>query len=1280
MKNDLPFRHLSIRVPWHDAGWDGTVCRKPLSNNACLCLKGISESRDDPWEVAKAGEHMAELGDKVPPCLRERAGFMSSRSLTDSIRHKLGHDEDYKHIMPTPLDMPAYSAPGVPFNWLTREGAMAREERLAIGYDHSKEPMERWKETGTWVLQPDNQRACLESFWSAITKGRSLVFFYAKAIPGVEDNRRVLIGAARVSDLKPLREYIKGDPAGVGAWVWERPVVHTLRPNFSDGFLMPYHALIKSIDDGQPLHLPDYVAFAPEEHRGEFSYATEHVTGDGALGALEEMRRCLLRCAEVTPGPWDRVQSWINDRIIEVRRQRGAYPGLGAALTAFGMPLGEIIAAALTADLRDEEDPWKRVEGCFLNSKELPSHLRSQITVSLQAKWKNLPKARRAYLRLISRLALTADQAAMLWQEVERIMTGIRAREEEMLANPYLICEEWTLPAARVIASEDEDGNEEEITTVVAPPTFWTVDRGVYLPAALAKHHPLPGPEPAWEPDDSRRIRALLGHVLRAGEREGHTALPLALLLERAAALAIEPPLQVDADLIVALRKTWESAEDSDEAPEPEFVFHPLDDGSFLVQTRNREEITRAIRNLSRRVRRLKRLAVSADWAALLSAHLPADDASAREKNAREEKAAALAEIATSRFSVLVGPAGTGKTSILRALLNEPGIRNGGVLLLAPTGKARVRMQTQTKHPAQTIAQFLVRLQRYNGATGVYFPNRHAEGATQFKTVIVDEASMLTEDQLAALLDAIVAADRVVLVGDPGQLPPIGAGRPFADLVEALRPVAPCWPCVSRGYAELTQRMRQDQRDGIEPLDLQLAEFFSGRVADDGILHHLTATPEDDRLRCVMWSDAEDFRKKFRQVVREEFDLPDDDLSALCGTLGGTPGKGGWYFNRGAELNIEDWQILAPMNLAPAGTEELNRILHTAMRGEMVKYASGWQDMKFRVTKPIGAQQIVYGCKVINTINRPHRERYVWPRQKEDGTKPLLYLANGEIGVVTGRTLFAKDGKSPWFPKQIEVCFASQPGFAYSFLAAGFGDEGDAPLQLAYAISVHKSQGSEFKKTFVVVPKTAATLCRELLYTALTRHKDKIILLHEGDLRDLAHWASGSASATAQRFTTVNLEEPEPSRRPQPVKVKHPATGREGWYEQYLIHRTRSGILVSSKAEVVVANELDYACEKRWLKYKYEERLVAADGSSRLPDFTVRDELGRTFYWEHCGMPDNPAYAQRWQEKLEWYARQGIERWHSSKCSDGQLIVTEDMGGRLDASRVKEIIRCIFST
>src|SRR5207253_2162548 len=90
------------------------------------------------------------------------------------------------------------------------------------------------------------------------------------------------------------------------------------------------------------------------------------------------------------------------------------------------------------------------------------------------------------------------------------------------------------------------------------------------------------------------------------------------------------------------------------------------------------------------------------------------------------------------------------------------------------------------------------------------------------KTVIVDEASMLTEEQLAALFDAIAGVERLVLVGDPRQLPPIGAGRPFVDIVRRIAPddVATRMPRSAPGYAELTIPRRQA---GQERDDLVLA-------------------------------------------------------------------------------------------------------------------------------------------------------------------------------------------------------------------------------------------------------------------------------------------------------------------------------------------------------------------------------------------------------------------------------------------------------------------------
>ncbi len=73
-------RNLSIRVPWHDRGWDGHVCNSPLGNSSCLALKLIAENRNDVFEDGVRGEAFDELDpDKIPPCLRSSAGFLSGR-------------------------------------------------------------------------------------------------------------------------------------------------------------------------------------------------------------------------------------------------------------------------------------------------------------------------------------------------------------------------------------------------------------------------------------------------------------------------------------------------------------------------------------------------------------------------------------------------------------------------------------------------------------------------------------------------------------------------------------------------------------------------------------------------------------------------------------------------------------------------------------------------------------------------------------------------------------------------------------------------------------------------------------------------------------------------------------------------------------------------------------------------------------------------------------------------------------------------------------------------
>jgi hypothetical protein len=101
-----------------------------------------------------------------------------------------------------------------------------------------------------------------------------LVFFYTKQVPFVEEvGRRVLVGAGRVLSVGPLTEYTYDGPLGdkIRSFLWERMVIHSIRPGFHDGFLLPYQEALEKSDDGRNFDPAEVVAFAPEDRFTEFS-------------------------------------------------------------------------------------------------------------------------------------------------------------------------------------------------------------------------------------------------------------------------------------------------------------------------------------------------------------------------------------------------------------------------------------------------------------------------------------------------------------------------------------------------------------------------------------------------------------------------------------------------------------------------------------------------------------------------------------------------------------------------------------------------------------------------------------------------------------------------------------------------------------------------------------------------------------------------------------------------------------------------------------------------
>jgi len=1177
-----------------------------------------------------AGKSIEDLQQEDwPACVAERGMFMSSFGYTRYPYHPYSKTspDTHGHFQTTPLYHPAYSAPAVPFAWMSNENMESYAEQYVLEIDPSREPDLGFPTS--WVQEMHNQTALLDCFAKHFQEEKSLCFFYSKRVPFVEeDYGRILIGIGRIQKIGNLTPYKfdSNSPNDLRCVLWERMITHSIRPDFKDGFLLPYYEILEYAKKDPEINPANYAVFAPRDRMLEFSYASEHVSHDAAISSLLECASVLKKADKFLEGSRDSHINWIDRRIAELWKMRGPCPGLGPALSAFGVELGTFVAREISGKVGQNENPWAFVEKVFENPQNyLSGNLSKQIPPDIQTAWKRITEDEKALLKLISRYELTTEQAEMLF--VERKKYGIDSSEREIIKNPYLIY---------------------ELTrNTINPISLPTVDRGIFPEQIVRDIHPLPKPSALESGTDSRRVRALAINVLEEAVSNGHTLQSVDQVVQKIRDLPFEPACKVNKPLMRAAQSIFHNTINITDYHGDEEAYQLSRFTSFGEKIRNT-----VLKRISG-----KRHSITADWGTLLNDHLgPANGEDNTEKRAREEKVSALMELAESRISVLIGPAGTGKTTLISVLLKQSEIATGGVLMLAPTGKARVRIKQAAQGldiEAYTIAQFLSDKDRYHGDTQSYRMSDQPPQRLE-DTVIIDEASMLTENMLAAVFDALKGVKRYILVGDHRQLPPIGAGRPFVDIINKLQPenAERIFPKISSGYAELTIKRRQAGQDRD---DLQLAEWFSGNPLEPGedeIFEKILSNAGNlDNLQLVTWETPTEFHEKLKDCLIRNLALDESDLGkGLDCVLGGKEVKGYVYFNSGAAASIEKWQILTPVRRQFFGVSDLNRHIHEMFRSHWIKFASKTRYRK--IPKPMGEEKIVYGDKVINVRN--HYRKDIWPKDNAE-----MYIANGEIGIVVGQFKTRNMKKAPW---ALKVEFSTQGRFQYGFKNTDFSEEFDRYLELAYALTVHKAQGSEFGKVFLVIPKNCHLLSRELLYTAITRQQEKVILLHQGSLSDLKRYASDLFSETAKRLTNL-------FNSPNPVEI------RGHMYEDNLIHKTSTDIPVRSKSELIIYDKL----HTYGLNPEYEQPLKIGH-VEKYPDFTIEDEdSGITYYWEHCGMMYDPRYRDRWERKKSWYYENGILPWEEGGGENGQLIVTQDdEKGGISSKSIDDLIRMVF--
>lgn len=1213
--------HLTVRVAWHDRAWDGAVCDHPVGNAFCLALDRIRESRDDAYEEAIAGRHWADLdSDALPPCRQEAGAFMSAREWTRVISHPYQEgnktQDSHGHLRPTLVKVPPFSTFAIPFAWMTRRGQEDIANRLPNRLPEDREP----PFPTPWVFGRQRQEALLTTFFDALGQGKSLVFFYTKEGQPISDAvNRLVVGVGRLTKVDPPLEYdsVGGKPSYP---MWDRRIHHSIRPDGTDGFLLPYHAYLEPTgdpdEDARRLELLREIAVVPEPgHKREFSYFSEHASADVALSTLV---RCLdsvrrIRSHGIAEGPWELREEWLNEQIARAWVDRGAFPGLGAALEALGMRLGMALALELVAGghVPANEDPWPFVGSMLRGDVDPPQRAYEADVQTVQATWAKLTDERRALLQLLSRFALSPDQARR-WFEVARRNAAATETlsDHEILDNPYRV-------------AETDLGTLEDPAVSVG-----MVDRGLLPDPTVAVNCPVPERSRIESPSDRRRVRGAAVSVLRRAADDGDSLLSAVEVLTRLGRLDLARPCVVpldwfpgNADFLDPVIKQIEV-----EVPTAEQdVMHQL--AALQLATCADTELRLGRILLKRAARELP--SVGAKWRNLLIEAIRKTGAQVNLDNPRhvdalEEQEQALERITTHRLGVLVGRAGTGKTSVLGALVRCKEIAADGVLLLAPTGKARVRLQRATDHEASTIAQFLYRLGRYDGARQRVLFSGPATYRKE-KTVVIDECSMLTMDDLYAVLRALDLGHvaRLILVGDPNQLPPIGVGRPFADLVGVLdEPSSDDEIAAAKVRARLTVEVRTALGGPSDAL--RLAAWFTNEPQPkdaDRVLSRLELNEDFNDLEIVTWKTPEELRERISDQLQAQLGLASPtDVAGFDRALGFT--EKGWIpFD--APDGAEAFQILSPVRMHAHGVHDLNRWLQRRFRPR-----GAWDPT-------MGDEEIGRKDKVIQLRNRKHDG---WsPR----GGSQEEYLANGEIGTVA-RT------KGGWF----DVVFAGRPDLTFGYQAKNFSEDG-GPLELAYALTVHKAQGSDFGTVFFILPQTRL-LSRELLYTGLTRSKQKLVLLVEGDdVSGLYDLTLPTKSETARRntnlFRSVVREDVE-----------------ETPYAEHLIHRVSDGRMVRSKSELAIAIELQRL--GMWSRCDYERPLEGTVTGGRLrPDFTFIDAAGDPIIWEHLGMLDKESYRRSWDWKLEWYGQNGY------RLGENLFTTEDDKSGGLNQTEITRV-------
>ncbi|MBE6535578.1 MAG: ATP-dependent RecD-like DNA helicase [Ruminococcaceae bacterium] len=503
--------------------------------------------------------------------------------------------------------------------------------------------------------------------------------------------------------------------------------------------------------------------------------------------------------------------------------------------------------------------------------------------------------------------------------------------------------------------------------------------------------------------DNFDRVMSGINFVLTKNEMvNGHVCLPISKLCESSAEL-----LGVGADLTAnATRELLR---------EGRLVGVSMDGDTFVY----RRETYENEKYIAEKLCKIDRLSASVDVTDIESFISGEEIRSGISYASLQKKA--IADALRYGVMVLTGGPGTGKTTVVRALIRIFDSMGFDIALAAPTGRAAKRMSEATSMEAKTVHRLLE--MTYDASESFKFCRNESYYLDE-QIIIVDEASMIDTALMAALLRAIKPGARLIIIGDSDQLPSVGAGNVLRDIIDSGR----------FSTVRLTEIFRQAQKSLI---------VTNAHKINSGVSPELKVKDNDFFFLP---------RQSDREIAATVCELCHTRLPKSYG-----------------EMGRSGTQVITPSRRGEAGTENLNVILQSRLNpADKSKREYRFRDKIFRE-----------GDKVMQIRNNYDM---LWSRISDDKTGNGIF--NGDIGIIEDIDIAESAMWVVFDDKRVQ--------YEFNLLE---------DLEHAYAITVHKSQGSEYP--IVIIPACTAAqmlLSRNLLYTAVTRAQSMVIIVGREDI------------------------------------------------------------------------------------------------------------------------------------------------------------------------------------